>query len=61
MGIIEGRNPKTIAACSIYITVKLLNNTVINLKDISKVSEIAENTIKNAYRDIYTYLAKIIP
>lgn len=61
MGIIEGRNPKTIAACSIYITLKLLNNQNITLKEISKISEIADNTIKNAYRDIYTYLSKIIP
>ena len=61
LGIIEGRNPKTIAACSIYISLKLLNITQITLKEISRVSEIADNTIKNAYRDIYQYRFKIIP
>lgn len=61
LGIIEGRNPKTIAACAIYIAVKLLNIQNITLKDISRISEIADNTIKNAYRDIYTYFSKIIP
>ena len=60
-GVIEGRNPKTIAACSIYIALKILNKNAITIKEISRVSEIAENTIKNAYRDIQAYLHKIIP
>ena len=61
LGIIEGRNPKTIGACSIYLAVRILNLNTINLRDISKISDIADNTIKHAYRDIYTYLPRIIP
>ena len=43
------------------MTIRILSNQTITLKDIAKTSEIAENTIKNAYRDIYPYFDKIIP
>jgi Transcription initiation factor TFIIIB, Brf1 subunit/Transcription initiation factor TFIIB len=59
--LLDGRNPRTIASAAIYIAVQLTPNCNVTLKDISTTSKIAENTIKNSYKDIYPHRFEIIP
>jgi transcription initiation factor TFIIB len=51
--LLDGKNPRTVAATAIYIAILLTPNPTKSLKDISDVSQIAENTIKNAYKEVY--------
>jgi hypothetical protein len=40
---------------------KVTESSKFTLKDISKFSEITDNTVKNAYRDIYPRIREVIP
>ena len=61
LGIVDGKNPRTIAAVSLYISLSLSNDAQKkSIKDISYYAEIADNTIKNAYKDIYPKRFEII-
>jgi len=57
----DGKNPRTIASASIYIATQLTKDCNTNLKDISGVSKIAENTIKNSYKEVLSRKNDIIP
>jgi len=59
--LLDGRNPRTIASAAIYIAIQLSPDCKVTLKDISSHSRIAENTIKNSYKDIYPFRHEIIP
>jgi transcription initiation factor TFIIB len=59
--LLDGRNPRTIASAAIYIAIQLSPDCKCSLKDISLNSKIAENTIKNSYKDIYAYRHEIVP
>lgn len=58
--LLDGRNPRTIASAAIYIAVQLSPDCKCTLKDISLHSKIAENTIKNSYKDIYPHRHEIV-
>ncbi|GAA0170664.1 general transcription factor [Lithospermum erythrorhizon] len=55
------RSPISIAAAIIYIITQLSPDTKKPLRDISNATTVAEGTIKNAYRDLYPHVTKIIP
>ena len=59
--LLDGRNPRTIASAAIYIAIQLSPDAKCSLKDISQHSKIAENTIKNSYKEIYPYRNDIVP
>ncbi|KAM7524497.1 hypothetical protein LguiA_014399 [Lonicera macranthoides] len=54
------RSPISVAAAVIYMITQL-SNTKKPLKDISVSTLVAENTIKNAYKDIYPHASRIVP
>jgi len=54
------RNPISIAATVIYIITQLSDDKK-SLKDISVATGVAEGTIRNAYKDLYPHVSKIIP
>ncbi|KAB5524892.1 hypothetical protein DKX38_022641 [Salix brachista] len=54
------RSPISIAAAVIYIITHLSDDKK-PLKDISVVTQVAEGTIKNAYKDLSPHLSQIIP
>ncbi|KAG5230082.1 transcription initiation factor IIB [Salix suchowensis] len=54
------RSPISIAAAVIYIITQLSDDKK-PLKDISVVTQVAEGTIKNAYKDLSPHLSQIIP
>lgn len=54
------RSPITIAAAIIYMITQLSEDKKL-LKDISAATGVAENTIRNSYKDLYPHAAKIIP
>ncbi len=58
--LLDGRNPRTIASAAIYIAIQLSPDCKVSLKDISQHSKIAENTIKNSYKDLYPHRHEII-
>jgi len=59
--LLDGRNPRTIASAAIYIAIQLSPDCKCSLKDISQHSKIAENTIKNSYKDLYAHRNDIVP
>lgn len=59
--LVEGRNPRTIAATALYIISMLSKDERKTLKEISNASDIAENTIKTCYRELYDYRTEIVP
>ena len=59
--LLDGRNPRTIASAAIYIAIQLSPDSKCSLKDISQHSKIAENTIKNSYKEIYVHRNDIVP
>lgn len=59
--LLDGKNPRTIASAAIYIATQLTKDCTTTLKDISSHSKIAENTIKNSYKEIYPRRNEIIP
>ncbi|KAJ9131261.1 hypothetical protein P3X46_035226 [Hevea brasiliensis] len=54
------RSPISIAAAIIYIITQLSEDKKL-LKDISLSTGVAEGTIRNSYKDLYPYAARIIP
>ncbi|KAH8487059.1 hypothetical protein H0E87_025875 [Populus deltoides] len=54
------RSPISIAAVVIYIIIQLSDDKK-PLKDISVVTQVAEGTIKNSYKDLSPHLSQIIP
>jgi len=60
-GLIDGRNPRTIASAAIYMVTQLTSDHKKTLREISSVSNIAENTIKTSYKDIFNYRYDIVP
>ncbi|CAO2831699.1 unnamed protein product [Amaranthus hypochondriacus] len=54
------RSPISIAAAVIYIVTQLTEDKK-PLKDISLATGVAEGTIRNAYKDLYPHISKIIP
>ncbi|XP_073151549.1 transcription initiation factor IIB [Henckelia pumila] len=54
------RSPISIAAAVIYIITQLSDDKKL-LKDISLATGVAEGTIRNSYKDLYSYAARIIP
>eukprot|EP00331_Platyophrya_macrostoma_P016147 CAMPEP_0176471552 /NCGR_PEP_ID=MMETSP0127-20121128/41187_1 /TAXON_ID=938130 /ORGANISM="Platyophrya macrostoma, Strain WH" /LENGTH=140 /DNA_ID=CAMNT_0017866195 /DNA_START=130 /DNA_END=552 /DNA_ORIENTATION=+ len=59
--LVEGRNPRTIAATAIYMINMLSKEDKKSLKEISNISDIAENTIKTCYRELFDHRNEIIP
>jgi transcription initiation factor TFIIB len=54
------RSPISIAAAVIYIITQLSDDKK-SLKDVSVATGVAEGTIRNAYKDLYPHVSKIIP
>ncbi|KZV41200.1 transcription initiation factor IIB [Dorcoceras hygrometricum] len=54
------RSPISIAAAVIYIITQLSEDKKL-LKDISLATGVAEGTIRNSYKDLYSYAARIVP
>ncbi|GAB2277040.1 Transcription initiation factor IIB-2 [Dionaea muscipula] len=54
------RSPISIAAAIIYIITQVSEDKKL-LKDISLATGVAEGTIRNAYKDLYPHLSRIIP
>ncbi|ONK71418.1 uncharacterized protein A4U43_C04F8350 [Asparagus officinalis] len=54
------RSPISIAAAVIYIITQLSEEKKL-LRDISVATGVAEGTIRNSYKDLHPYVAKIIP
>ncbi|KAM7272335.1 hypothetical protein ACFE04_026998 [Oxalis oulophora] len=54
------RSPISLAAAIIYIITQLSTDKKA-LKDISVVTQVAEGTIKNSYKDLYPNLSRIVP
>ncbi|GAB4843878.1 Transcription initiation factor IIB-2 [Ancistrocladus abbreviatus] len=54
------RNPISIAAAVIYIITQLSDEKK-PLRDISLATGVAEGTIRNAYKDLFPHISKIIP
>ncbi|XP_057547802.1 transcription initiation factor IIB-2-like [Amaranthus tricolor] len=54
------RSPISIAAAVIYIVTQLSEQKK-PLRDISLATGVAEGTIRNAYKDLYPHISKIIP
>ncbi|KAJ9140396.1 hypothetical protein P3X46_031050 [Hevea brasiliensis] len=54
------RSPISVAAAVIYIITQLTDDKK-PLKDISVVTQVAEGTIKNSYKDLYPHLLQIVP
>ncbi|XP_075481135.1 transcription initiation factor IIB-like [Primulina tabacum] len=54
------RSPISIAAAVIYIITQLSDDKKL-LKDISLATGVAEGTIRNSYKDLYSYAARIVP
>lgn len=59
-GIDIRRSPISIAAAVIYIITQLSEEKK-PLRDISHATGVAEGTIRNAYKDLYPHISKIIP
>ncbi|KAJ4867955.1 Cyclin family protein [Raphanus sativus] len=56
----SGRAPSSIAATVVYIIAQLYYEKNL-VKDIKEATGVQEYTIRKAYKDMYPYLAKIIP
>lgn len=54
------RSPISIAAAAIYM-ISQLSDDKKPLKDISRVTGVAEGTIRNSYKDLYPHALKLIP
>ncbi|KAG6632374.1 transcription initiation factor IIB [Carya illinoinensis] len=54
------RSPISVAAAVIYIITQLSDDKKL-LKDISLATGVAEGTIRNSYKDLYPYVARLIP
>ncbi|KAJ4851365.1 Transcription initiation factor IIB-2 [Turnera subulata] len=54
------RSPISVAAAVIYIITQLSDDKK-PLKDVSFVTQVAEGTIKNSYKDLYPHLSQIVP
>ncbi|XP_057953213.1 transcription initiation factor IIB-2-like isoform X2 [Malania oleifera] len=54
------RSPISVAAAVIYIITQLSEEKR-PLKDISVATAVAEGTIKNSYKDLYPYAARLVP
>ncbi|XP_075491790.1 transcription initiation factor IIB isoform X1 [Primulina tabacum] len=54
------RSPISIAAAVIYIITQLSDDKKL-LKDISLATGVAEGTIRNSYKDLYSYAARMVP
>jgi len=61
MGLMDGKNPRTIAAVAIFYVTQLQAGNKIGLKEIAYVSNIKDNTIKSAYGLLFAYRYQIIP
>ncbi|KAK9677462.1 hypothetical protein RND81_11G144500 [Saponaria officinalis] len=58
------RSPVSVAAAVIYVIVQLNDSDSVArplLKDIASVTNVAEGTIKNTYKDLFPYVKKIVP
>lgn len=54
------RSPISVAAAVIYMITQLSDDKKL-LKDISLATGVAEGTIRNSYKDLYPYAARLIP
>ncbi|KAG7950862.1 hypothetical protein I3843_13G137300 [Carya illinoinensis] len=54
------RSPISVAAAVIYVITQLSDDKKL-LKDISLATGVAEGTIRNSYKDLYPYVARLIP
>eukprot|EP00249_Psilotum_nudum_P014339 c24775_g1_i1 orf=436-1374(+) len=54
------RSPISIAAAAIYM-ISQLSDDKKPLKDVSRVTGVAEGTIRNSYKDLYPHAAKLVP
>lgn len=61
IGMIEGRNPATIAASSILHACLITGYDKITKAKISTASQICENTISNAYTKVMEYRNEVLP
>ena len=57
--MLTGKNPYTLAGVAIYIATKLTGEEK-SLKDIAEAVELAESTIKNAYKELYKHRFEIL-
>ena len=55
-GTFEGRNPRNIASVALYLITNISDMNKITLGEISKVSNIAENTIRTTCKNLITEL-----
>ncbi|KAK9681730.1 hypothetical protein RND81_10G023800 [Saponaria officinalis] len=58
------RSPVSVVAAVIYVIVQLNDSDSVArlvLKDIASVTNVAEGTIKNTYKDLFPYVKKIVP
>ncbi len=61
IGVIDGRNPSTVATASILHAVNLFKFDKVSKRNISCVSRTAENTITNAYNIMMTNSEDLTP
>ncbi|KAL2485481.1 Transcription initiation factor IIB-2 [Abeliophyllum distichum] len=54
------RSPMSIAAAVIYIITQLSDDKKL-LRDIAPATGVAEGTIRNSYKDLYSYTSRIVP
>ena len=58
--LLEGKNPKTIAGLALFLSSKLLNDNLLDQKELfSNFSQ--ENTLKKSYEEIKPFLNVVIP
>jgi len=59
--LLDGKNPRTIAAVAIHYVTALTVGSEKSLKEIANVANIKENTIKLAYNLLFCFRYDIIP
>jgi transcription initiation factor TFIIB len=60
IGLVSGKNPHSVAGASILLSCQLLNEPI-EIKKISDYAQIAEATIKGAYKKIFNSKNELIP
>lgn len=61
VGRLAGKSPISIAAATIFLVSNLVPNSKKPIKDISTVSGVSEGTIKQTYREIFSFNRQIVP
>ncbi|MCL7037956.1 hypothetical protein MKW94_000205 [Papaver nudicaule] len=54
------RSPITVVASIIYMITQL-SDEIKQIRDVSAATGVAQNTIKNSYKDIYPYASRLVP